>query len=51
MAAVARFPGIAGQIRLVAWLRWRLLRNSLRRKNSRLDLLGLIVSGLLSSLW
>lgn len=51
MAAVARFPGIAGQIRLVVWLRWRLLRNSLRRKNSRLDLLGLIVSGLLSSLF
>ncbi len=51
MAAVARLPGIAGQISLVAWLRWRLLRNSLRRKNSRLDLLGLIVSGLFSSLF
>jgi ABC-2 type transport system permease protein len=51
VAAVARLPGIAGQIRLVAWLRWRLLRNSLRRKNSRLDLLGLIVAGLFSSLF
>jgi len=40
MADVARFPGIAAQIRLVAGLRWRLLRNSLRKKNSRLDLLG-----------
>jgi hypothetical protein len=51
VAAVARFPGIAEQIRLVAWLRWRLLRNSLRKKNSRLDLLGLIVAGLFSSLF
>jgi ABC-2 type transport system permease protein len=46
MADVARFPGIAAQIRLVAGLRWRLLRNSLRKKNSRLDLLGLIVGGI-----
>jgi len=46
MADVARFPGIAAQIRLVAGLRWRLLRNSLRKKNSRLDLLGLTVGGI-----
>jgi hypothetical protein len=51
VAAVARFPVIAGQIRLVAWLRWRLLRNSLRKKNSRLDLLGLIIAGFFSSLF
>ena len=51
MADVARFPGIAGQIRLVAGLRWRLLRNSLRKKNSRLDLLGLIIAGLFSSIF
>ena len=51
MADVARFPGIAGQIRLVAGLRWRLLSNSLRKKNSRLDLLGLIIAGLFSSLF
>jgi ABC-2 type transport system permease protein len=51
VAAVTRFPGIAEQIRLVAWLRWRLLRNSLRKKNSRLDLLGLILAGFFSSLF
>jgi ABC-2 type transport system permease protein len=51
VAAVTRSPGIAGQIRLVAWLRWRLLRNSLRKRNSRLDLLGLIVAGFFSSLF
>jgi ABC-2 type transport system permease protein len=34
------------QIRLVAWLRWRLLRNNLRKKNNRLDLIGLIFAGI-----
>jgi hypothetical protein len=47
MADVARFPGIAGQIRLVAGLRWRLLRNSIRKKNNLLDLIGLIVGGII----
>jgi ABC-2 type transport system permease protein len=47
MADVARFPGIAGQIRLVAGLRWRLLRNSMRKKNNLLDLIGLIVGGII----
>jgi hypothetical protein len=36
------------QIRLVAGLRWRLLHNSLRRKQNRLDLLGLMIVGLLA---
>lgn len=43
-------PTLTEQLRLVAWLRWRSLRNGLRNKNQRMDLLGMIVSGLFSSL-
>lgn len=50
MAAVTHFPGIIGQIRLVAALRWRLLRNATRRKNNRLDIIGLLISGIFCSL-
>jgi len=46
VADVAQPVGIAKQIILIAGLRWRLLHNSLRRKHTRLDLLGLIVLGL-----
>src|SRR5215471_7055615 len=42
MADVARTPGIFEQIRVVAALRWRILRNGLRKKNNRFDLIGLI---------
>ena len=42
-------PDIAAQLRLVAWLRWRSLRNGLRSKNRRMDLVGMFVSGLFSS--
>jgi len=51
MADVIHLPGVFEQIRLVAGLRWRLLRNSLRKKNNRLDLLGLILVGLLSAIF
>jgi ABC-2 type transport system permease protein len=34
------------QIRLIAGLRWRMLHNSLRRKQNRLELLGVILLGL-----
>jgi len=51
MAAVIRLPGVLEQITLVAGLRWRLLRNSLRKKNRRLDLLGLILLALLSAIF
>ena len=47
MADVARPVSIVEQIRLVAGLRWRLLRNSLRKKNNRLDLIGLILAAIL----
>jgi ABC-2 type transport system permease protein len=45
VADVALPTGILEQVRLVAGLRWRILRNTLRKKNNRLDLIGLIVAG------
>ncbi len=51
MADVVGGPGLADQIRTVAWLRWRILRNSLRNKSRRLDLIGLIFSGFFSLLF
>jgi hypothetical protein len=45
----ARLPSLTEQLKLVAWLRWRSLRNGLRSKNRRMDLLGMVVSGLFSS--
>jgi ABC-2 type transport system permease protein len=49
MADVAHARGLLEQIRLVAGLRWRILRNSLRKKNNRLDLIGMIFAGIFSS--
>jgi ABC-2 type transport system permease protein len=46
VADVALPMGLFEQIRLVAGLRWRILRNSLRKKNNRLDLIGLIFAGI-----
>jgi len=51
VADVVAGPGLAEQIRAVAWLRWRVLRNSLRNKSRRLDLIGLIFSGFFSLLF
>jgi len=45
MADVTQSVSVFEQIRLVAGLRWRILRNSLRKKNNRLDLIGLIFTG------
>jgi len=50
VADVAGTPGIGEQIRLVAGLRWRILRNQLRRKNTRLDLIGMIWAAIFASL-
>jgi len=50
MADVTSPVGVFEQIRLVAWLRWRILRNSLRKKNNRLDLIGLIFTGFFSAI-
>src|SRR5437660_11646052 len=49
MADVTRCVCICVQMRLVAALRWRILRNSLRKKNNRLDLIGLIFTGVFAS--
>jgi len=49
MADVTPSVSISEQIRLVAALRWRILRNSLRKKNNRLDLIGLIFTGVFAS--
>src|ERR1700757_5405841 len=51
MADLSGPTGLREQIRLVAWLRWRVLRNSISNKNRRLDLIGLIFSGFFSLLF
>lgn len=48
MADVAQPVGILKQIGLITGLRWRMLHNNLRRKQNRLDLLGLIIVGALA---
>ncbi|HVM74246.1 MAG TPA: hypothetical protein VMT75_01305 [Candidatus Saccharimonadales bacterium] len=45
MADVARLPGVLEQVKLVAGVRWRILKNNLRRKNNRWDLVGMIWVG------
>ncbi len=50
MVDVTASVSVFGQIRLVARLRWRILRNSLRKKNNRLDLIGLIFTGVFSGI-
>ncbi|MBS1839702.1 MAG: hypothetical protein JSS69_17435 [Acidobacteria bacterium] len=47
MADVVRLPGLLEQIRLVAGLRWRILRNGLRNKNRVWDLAGVMLSSIL----
>jgi ABC-2 type transport system permease protein len=49
MADVTEFPSVFEQIRLVAGLRWRILRNGLRKKNNRQDLIGLLFAGIFGS--
>src|SRR5258705_2598802 len=50
MADVTQSVSVFEQIRLVAGLRWLILRNSLRKKNNRLDLIGLIFTGVFSGI-
>lgn len=50
MADVEQRASLFAQIALVAELRWRILRNGLRKKNNRLDLIGLIFAGLFSGI-
>lgn len=50
MADVVQLPGVLQQIRLVAGLRWIILKNSMRRKHNVWDLVGLIFVGFFSAL-
>jgi hypothetical protein len=50
MADVIRPVSLAEQIRLVAKLRWRILVNSVRKKNSALDLVGMIFVSLFGAI-
>jgi len=50
VADVAGIPGVWEQIRLVAGLRWRILRNNLRKKNNQWDLMGMILAGVFGGL-
>jgi ABC-2 type transport system permease protein len=45
VADIAQPVGILKQITLIAGLRWRMLHNFLRRKQNRLDLIGVIILG------
>jgi ABC-2 type transport system permease protein len=44
VADLIRMPGVAEQLKLVAGLRWNLLKNSLQRKNNRWDMVGMILA-------
>lgn len=50
MVDVTRIPGVWEQVRLVAALRWRILRNKLRKKNNQWDLIGMILAGAFGAL-
>lgn len=45
-AGITGSSGTLGQIRLVAGLRWRILRNLMRVRNSRLDIIGLVMAAI-----
>jgi ABC-2 type transport system permease protein len=49
MADVARLSGVFEQIRLVAEVRWLILKNGLRKKNNAWDLIGMIWVGIFSA--
>lgn len=51
MADVTGGFSLTQQIRLVAGLRWRIIRHSFNNKSRRMDLLGLIFSGLFGALF
>jgi ABC-2 type transport system permease protein len=44
VADLIRMPDVAEQLKLVAGLRWDLLKNSLQRKNNRWDMVGMILA-------
>jgi ABC-2 type transport system permease protein len=50
VADVIEMPGVFEQIKLVAGLRWLILKNGLRRKNTRWDLVGMVWIAVFSGL-
>jgi hypothetical protein len=46
--SLVQLPGVLQQLKLVAGLRWALLKNSLLNKNSRWDLIGMVIAGVVS---
>jgi ABC-2 type transport system permease protein len=44
LADVIQMPGVGEQLKLIAGLRWNLLKNSLQRNNNRWDLIGMILA-------
>lgn len=50
MVGIMQVPGVWAQIRLIAGLRWRIMRNGLRRKNSQSDLLGTVFLAVLAAI-
>jgi hypothetical protein len=50
VADVAHLPGVWEQIRLVTGLRWRILRNNLRKKHNQWDLIGIVVASVFATL-
>src|SRR5258708_8199929 len=51
MDDLAYGPGLLEQIRLVSQLRWRVLRNNLRKKSRRVDLIGVVISSVIGSIF
>ena len=49
MAHLVQTVGIPKQILLIAGMRWRMLHNNLRRKQNRLDLIGLIIGSVFAT--
>lgn len=50
MADVMKYPGVLEQVWLVGKVRWCILRNSMRQKNRRWDLIGMVLAGIFSFL-
>jgi ABC-2 type transport system permease protein len=46
---ITKLPGVFEQVRLVAGVRWRILKNGLRKKNNVWDLIGMIWVGIFSA--
>jgi ABC-2 type transport system permease protein len=44
VADVIQIPGVVEQLKLIAGLRWNLLKNNLQRRNNRWDLIGMILA-------